>query len=659
MYSGMRMDADSALYDFPTFATVNRYVQGIQAAYNAGVDLNDVEAAALSFACGVAAQMDYSSEGSGTGLAPIRDALLNKFGWYSTDMFGGLSGDSYVVLQENMINRLPALLSLVSPDNYYGHMIVCDGYNTDGEYHLNFGWGASEPEITTDAWYHLPSELYPLDWVVTESMLNIRPECAACRPLPLPLDFYGTPGQNSDAQLLRIQANADGVQVNSITSPAGFAIALADEFSDHLTSLPALQAKQKLSILVQFRPPQAGGYYGTLAIHYNDDSVRYVILRGWAFDGGTQIPAGSVSGTWSADKSPYFVNGDIQVPQNASLTIQPGVKVFFTGPYGLTVGKKAKFTAQGTAVAPIEFTAWNRDIGWTGLRFINSGSDDVLSYCSLSWAKKTAGFLSTTENSISDANEADTHGGAIYCYLSDVTIDNCRLTNNLGDCGGAIYCDSSWLMIRNTLIANNSSAGNAPRCGGICANTYGTPTLENCTIVNNSPGGISAGSWDGMTVTNTIVWGNEMYQIQTVESSLAATFCDVQGGYSGSGNFSADPAFISPSAGPGTDYDGAAANWALQSTSPCINVGTNHLEPAHDRHRGSRPQGQRCARSRRVRKSIGPAFADDYALPHGRCGLRAAQCDRDRPIQPNQYRHPGLHGPEREHYRRRQGVLPA
>ena len=110
--------------------------------------------------------------------------------------------------------------------------------------------------------------------------------------------------------------------------------------------------QQTVAVQVKFRPQQAGGYYGPLAIHYGDGNVRYVILRGWSFDGGTQVAAGSVSGTWSLDKSPYFVGGDIQVAENDELVIEPGVKVFFTGPYGLTVGRKAKLTAQGTAVAP-------------------------------------------------------------------------------------------------------------------------------------------------------------------------------------------------------------------------------------------------------------------------------------------------------------------
>ena len=39
------------------------------------------------------------------------------------------------------------------------------------------------------------------------------------------------------------------------------------------------------------------------------------------------------------------------------------------------------------------------------------------------------------------------------------------------------------------------------------------PEIRNCTIVNNFPGGLFTSSWDGMNVTNTILWGNDRYQI--------------------------------------------------------------------------------------------------------------------------------------------------
>jgi hypothetical protein len=582
MSTGMRVDADSTLYDFPSFAELNRLVQGVQSTYSDQADLNDVEIAILSFACGVAMQMDYSSEGSGASPYAAQDALLNKFGLYSADMFGSLGPDSYLVLQENVINRLPAMIGMRPTDGYGGHGIVCDGYNTDGEYHLNWGWGPSYPQRVTEAWYRLPAILYPYDFVITETVLNIRPNEPVLTTDPASMRFYGAPGQESEAQTLRIHNRVGDVTVHSISSPEGFLIGTADAFSDHIPSFSLPRPKEASSIQVKFRPERAGGYYGTLAIHYDDGNVRYVILRGWSFDGGTQITAGAVSGTWLLEKSPYFVTGDIQVPADGELIIEAGVKVFFMGPYGLTVGKKARLAANGTAAQPIELTAWNHEAGWTGLRFLSSGSDDVLRYCSLTWARKTGGLIPTAASGLPRPGSADSLGGAIYCYGSDLTVESCKITNNMGD-SGAVYCANSNAIISNTLIANNTSLGGIPRCGGLSAYVSGELELRNCTIVNNSPGGVFAGSWDGMSMTNTIVWGNDLYQIEAVECAPAVTFCDVQGGYRGEGNMSIDPAFLSPSAGAGIEYDGSAANWALQTRSPCINAAAEAQDlPATD-----------------------------------------------------------------------------
>jgi hypothetical protein len=39
----------------------------------------------------------------------------------------------------------------------YEYSIICDGYNTAGEYHLNFGWAKDNRENYTLAWYNLPT----------------------------------------------------------------------------------------------------------------------------------------------------------------------------------------------------------------------------------------------------------------------------------------------------------------------------------------------------------------------------------------------------------------------------------------------------------------------------------------------------------------------
>ena len=53
--------------------------------------------------------------------------------------------------------------------------------------------------------------------------------------------------------------------------------------------------------------------------------------------GQTNVSAGNVSGKWTKAKSPYLVNGNIAVPANEKLTIDPGVEVRFSGSYSLSV----------------------------------------------------------------------------------------------------------------------------------------------------------------------------------------------------------------------------------------------------------------------------------------------------------------------------------
>jgi hypothetical protein len=508
----------------------------------------------------------------------MQQALLHEFGFYSANMTGGLSCESYPILQENMINRLPALLSFCPPDGFGGHVIVCDGYNTDGAYHLNFGWGSPYPEQITEVWYHLPNGN-----ILTEAILNIQPISPSVDADPSSLLFYSVPGQESEPKILFIKNNTpQSILINSIYSPEGFVISASDDgYSDHINSLEIQRPGQEAAINVKFCPADAGGYYGTLTIYYGDEKRKYVIIKGCSFTGGTEIPQGEVSGRWSQARSPYFVSGDIEVQENRQLLIEPGVKVMFVGPYGMTIGKNALLIAEGNKYHQIEFTAWNRDLGWTGLRFLDSGADDILSYCSITFSKKFSQPTAEDDYSAQD-NDQDSSGGAVYCYRSNPTITNCKITNNIGDKGGAIYCGDSNPLISNTLIANNSSMGGNTRSGGICCEGDSTARIKNCTIVNNSPGGIFIASYYTIGVTNTIVWGNSAYQIYTYESTPVISFCDVQDGFTGQANFDADPCFFDPSAGTGVDYDGTVAHWALQSCSPCINAGTYTNLPPED-----------------------------------------------------------------------------
>jgi len=384
-FAGIDFDDDSSLYDFPSFEQLNEYLAALRVKYSRQTELDNTDVAAISFACGIATLMDYSSEGSGASPFDLQKAFLYKFGFDSADLTGGLSGEFYHVLQENIINRLPTLLSISPPDGWGGHLLVCDGYNTNDEYHLNFGWGSPYPEEITEVWYHLPSDLPILICIVTEAILNVQPVAPSIVVDPVPSMFYGIPGQESEPKTLFIKNNtAQPLRINCISSPEGFLVSNSDDgYSDYIDSFEIQRSGQEASINVKFCPDEARGYFGTLTINYGESNTKHVILKGCSFTGGTEILGGQVHGTWSDANSPYFVYGDINVPENDALFVEPGVKVMFVGPYSLTIGEKARLVAQGNENHPIEFTAWNRNAGWTGLRFLDSGDDDILSYCTM------------------------------------------------------------------------------------------------------------------------------------------------------------------------------------------------------------------------------------------------------------------------------------
>jgi hypothetical protein len=72
-------------------------------------------------------------------------------------------------------------------------------------------------------------------------------------------------------------------------------------------------------------------------------------------------------------------------------------------------------------------------------------------------------------------------------------------------------------------------------------------------------------------LANCILWGDTPQEIYLSGSNSPTVFnCDVQGGWSGSGNISVNPAFV----------DAPHGNYRLSLHSPCIDVGSNAAIPA-------------------------------------------------------------------------------
>jgi hypothetical protein len=85
-----------------------------------------------------------------------------------------------------------------------------------------------------------------------------------------------------------------------------------------------------------------------------------VILFTLYLSADTQIPAGNVSGIWEFIGSPFYINGEITIPNSATLNIESGVEVIFTGFYKFNV--QGQLLAIGTTILQRSFIVnWNME----------------------------------------------------------------------------------------------------------------------------------------------------------------------------------------------------------------------------------------------------------------------------------------------------------
>jgi len=231
--------------------------------------------------------------------------------------------------------------------------------------------------------------------------------------------------------------------------------------------------------------------------------------------------SGDVWGTWTAPDT-YYVIGEVRVPPESTLVIEPGVTVLFWSYYKFIVDSNATLLAVGTESDSILFSTPFPQNGWHGLRFFHANSNSQLSYCRIEYGKALG-------------SGGDEDGGAIYCYYSNITISNNTITENWADAagtGGGISCNHSDPTITENVFINNSAyygAGNycnqsSPTIGdnAISGNFAGgegggiycynsSPTISNNTIRRNSAhygGGIACRHFSSPTITANTISGN-------------------------------------------------------------------------------------------------------------------------------------------------------
>jgi hypothetical protein len=196
------------------------------------------------------------------------------------------------------------------------------------------------------------------------------------------------------------------------------------------------------------------------------------------------------------------------------------------------------------------------------------------------------------------------NGGGVYLFGAQATVTGNEIAGNSASggssYGGGICIDSSAFRLENNIIRGNTTA---TRGGGVDVwepPQYGTgQVLVNNTICGNSAqigGGLGVTYGSNVVSFNNIIWDNSATistpGIYVISATANVAYCDVTGGFPGTGNIGADPLFVS-----------GDSLYNLQPASPCIGRGIDSMQiggvwyraPAYDydghaRHRPLGPQ---------------------------------------------------------------------
>ncbi len=118
---------------------------------------NKTQSSAVAYlmkACGYSVDMSYSTNESGAAAFYVGKALINNFNYNKNISYEErkyyTSADWQEMVYKELEARRPVLYSGHSEGG--GHSFVCDGYNGEGYFHINWGWGG-----TSDGYFLLQS----------------------------------------------------------------------------------------------------------------------------------------------------------------------------------------------------------------------------------------------------------------------------------------------------------------------------------------------------------------------------------------------------------------------------------------------------------------------------------------------------------------------
>ena len=211
---------------------------------------------------------------------------------------------------------------------------------------------------------------------------------------------------------------------------------------------------------------------------------------------------------------------------------------------------------------------------------INASGVEIISNCYISGnsAERGGGVASgsgrITGNNIRN-NSATSYGGGVVSGGRYSQVDNNIFSGNTTNgYGGGITCSGS-PVLRNIFIGNSAAYG-----GGL-ASKYDSQTVANNIFMGNSSvhgGALACMEGADVNVTSSILWGDTLQGRAEIFVSDSATvtvnYCDITGGFQGTGNIDVEPLLRNPAAG---DFRLMSTACGDSFNSPCIDTGDRNF----------------------------------------------------------------------------------
>jgi len=224
---------------------------------------------------------------------------------------------------------------------------------------------------------------------------------------------------------------------------------------------------------------------------------------------------GIVRGVWRIVDSPFHVKRDVTVPTDESLTIEPGVIVYFDGYYGLTV--QGRLVASGTHGNRITFS-W-KDGGtdrnsWLGIFLYSTTRASTIAYCYIMNAKRAISVYGSFNNILTFNTIRYNTAGILISAAEGNTVTDNEIYENTES---AICLRQGCLrneLSRNTIYNIGPLAAPYNRGDGIVFNSsLGGPMnkdnkIKDNTIYNCHFSGVKLDHTEILEITGNLLYAN-------------------------------------------------------------------------------------------------------------------------------------------------------